>query len=520
MVTFATPVVGTSPRKLEPFRPAPAARLGPDERKDLALHVLARDRPVTRVAAELQVSRKFAYRQAAKASDALDAAFDPSVEDDKILFQLPVTKKWIESAAGTPGSAPGRTEGAVVSLALTCHGSYRGIVEFLSDMLDTPISIGTVHNVLRAAVEKAREVNDAGDLSRIRVGAHDEIFQAGRPVLVGADVKSTYCYLLALEDHRDEATWGVHLLDLADRGLRPEYSIADGGKGLRAGQRAAWPGVPCHGDVFHPLRELGQLATYLENRARGAVAALGKLERKMERARNKGRGNTLSKRLAVTRVEEAKAVELAVDIRVLSDWMRNDILSLAGPETPARRELFDFVIEELRARESLCLHRIRPVRRSLQNQRDDLLAFAAVLDGKLADIARRFDIPFYLVHAICELHGLDKKQSRYWERETELRGKLRGTFHDVEAAVLDAMADTPRASSIIENLNSRLRNYFFLRRHLGDEYLDLLRFFLNHHRFMRSDRDERIGKSPAELLTGEARPHWLELLGFEMFHRN
>jgi hypothetical protein len=42
-----------------------------------------------------------------------------------------------------------------------------------------------------------------------------EIFQAGRPVLVGADVKSTYCYLLALEDHRDETTWGVHLLDLA-----------------------------------------------------------------------------------------------------------------------------------------------------------------------------------------------------------------------------------------------------------------------------------------------------------------
>ena len=159
MVTFATPVVGTSPRKLEPFRPAPAARLGPDERKDLALHVLARDRPVTRVAAELQVSRKFAYRQAAKASDALDAAFDRSVEDDKILFQLPVTKKWIESA--------------VVSLALTCHGSYRGIMEFMADMLDAPISIGTVHNILRATVEKARELNDAEDISGIRVGTHD-----------------------------------------------------------------------------------------------------------------------------------------------------------------------------------------------------------------------------------------------------------------------------------------------------------------------------------------------------------
>ena len=333
-------------------------------------------------------------------------------------------------------------------------------------------------------------------------------------------MESTYCYLLALEDHRDETTWGVHLLDLAERGLHPEYSIADGGNGLRAGQRAAWSGVPCHGDVFHPLRELGQLATYLENRAGGLNAALLKLERKMARAKKKGRGNTLSKKLTVTREEETKAAELARDVRTLCDWMRDDVLSLAGPDLAGRRELFDFVVEELHAREALCPHRIRPVRRMLENQRDDLLAFVGVLDEKLANIARRFDVPLYLVRTICELHGLDKKQSRYWKREAELRGKLRGTFHGVEVAVLDAMAGTPRASSIIENLNSRLRSYFFLRRHLGDGYLDLLRFFLNHHRFMRSDRNERVGKSPAELLSGEAQPHWLELLGFETFHRN
>jgi len=81
------------------------------------------------------------------------------------------------------------------------------------------------------------------------------------------------------------------------------------------------------------------------------------------------------------------------------------------------------------------------------------------------------------------------------------------------------MKDTPRASSIVENLNSRLRCYFFLRRHLGDDYLELLRFFLNHHRFLRSARPERVGKSPAELLTGNPHDHWLELLGFQLFKR-
>jgi hypothetical protein len=75
------------------------------------------------------------------------------------------------------------------------------------------------------------------------------------------------------------------------------------------------------------------------------------------------------------------------------------------------------------------------------------------------------------------------------------------------------MADTPRSSSLVENLNSRLRSYFTLRRHLGGAYLDLLRFFLNHRRFLRSRHVQRQGKSPQELMTGHGHSHWLTLLG-------
>ena len=41
----------------------------------------------------------------------------------------------------------------------------------------------------------------------------------------------------------------------------------------------------------------------------------------------------------------------------------------------------------------------------------------------------------------------------------------------------------------------------------------LLQFFLNHRRFLRSEHPERVDQSPAELLTGQAHAHWLELLG-------
>ncbi|MGO9232770.1 MAG: hypothetical protein ACLP4V_01265 [Methylocella sp.] len=52
--------------------------------------------------------------------------------------------------------------------------------------------------------------------------------------------------------------------------------------------------------------------------------------------------------------------------------------------------------------------------------------------------------------------------------------------------MVDAIKHIPRASSLVENLNSRLRNYFFLRRQLGAFYLNLLQFFLNHRTFLRS----------------------------------
>jgi hypothetical protein len=506
---MVTQIIDTSGSQGPAFfrKTPPAAQLGPTQRKNLSLQVLTRAEPVTRLAHRHSVSRKFLYQQAAKASEALQDTFAPPAGDDHALFHLPITKDWIRQF--------------VLAQILIGHSSFRGVIEILDAVFDyRHLGLGTVYQIVQEAVAKARAVNHAQDLSAIRVGAHDEIFQAGRPVLVGADVESTYCYLLVAEDHRDETTWGVHLLDLQDQGLDLDYTLADGGGGLRAGQAAAWGKVPCHGDVFHAERDLGKLVFFLENRAKGCVTALQKIERRMDRSQKGGKGQSLSKKLALARQAEAQATCLAQEIRILADWMQNDILSLAGPNLATRRELFDFIVEELRQRERFCPHRIGPVRGMLERQRENLLAFAGILDERFVEIAARFDVPLYLVHGVCELHGLDRNQPAYWQRDAWLRKKLGHRFHSVQTAVGQAMAETPRASSIIENLNSRLRNYFFLRRHIGNDYLDLLRLFLNHRRFVRSERSERVGKSPAELLNGQRHPHWLELLGFQRFQRN
>jgi hypothetical protein len=254
-----------------------AARLPESDRRDLAIQALAGSDTVSDLAARHGVSRKFIYQQTDKARTALDDAFLAAAPEDETLFELTVTKAWLRQL--------------IVALPLICHSSYRGVIEFVRDLLGVSISVGTVHNVLQSAARRADAINQDQDLSGIRVGLHDETFQGSTPVLAGVCAASTYCYLLVAAEHRDVDTWGVHLLDAARQGLRPDRTIADAGQGLRAGQRAAWGETPCHGDVFHIKHQYEGLANTLSRIARGARSRRQKLEARIDRTGRRGAGH-------------------------------------------------------------------------------------------------------------------------------------------------------------------------------------------------------------------------------------
>lgn len=112
--------------------------------------------------------------------------------ENKVLFYLLVTKSLIEQQ--------------VVSLALNCATSERSIVTHLNDTLDYQISTGNVHNILQRNIVRVEEIHKNENLSEIKIGAHDEIFQGNKPILVGCDVKSPFIYLLSLEKSRDRDT--------------------------------------------------------------------------------------------------------------------------------------------------------------------------------------------------------------------------------------------------------------------------------------------------------------------------
>lgn len=119
-----------------------------------------------------------------------------------------------------------------------------------------------------------------------------------------------------------------------------------------------------------------------------------------------------------------------------------------------------------------------------------------------------------MVRQACVLQRKPDTFPAYWQLWCQLCSQMGARRHAVFEAVLQAIAQTPRCSSMVENLNSLLSNYFTLRRQHGGEYLGLLQFFLNQRTFLRSRVPDRADKSLKQLMTGKAHPHWLTLLGF------
>lgn len=482
-----------------------AHSLDPAARSKIALKVISGGKP-THVAKANGVSRKFVYAQVDIARNAVDNAFaTETCDDEKILFTVVVTKTLLKRM--------------IITLLLRCHAPYRGIIAFLQEVFGYSTSLGTIHNIVNDAIAKASAVNSSISLENVKTGLHDEIYQNGLPVLVGVDAHSMFCYLLASEESCDGTSWGCHLLNLQKNGFTPDSVIADQGKGHRTGLKEVFPNIPCFVDVFHILKDFRDIIRFYENKKTSADEELRKVEKKMESLkRRQEKQSKLSRRLGVVRANEQHLSELVFTLNTLFDWLRHDILTIAGPCFEVRLELFNFVIDELRSREAKH-SKVASFRNKLENIKAELLGFVEVLDSKLKFASTEHDIPIKILEKIAIMLSHDESNLHRYEIETEVRDILHEQFYIAITTVKDILESTPRASSLVESVNSLLRNYFFLRREIGHGYLELLQFYINHRVLSRSDRSHRVGKTPREVLTGETHANWLDILGFPKVKR-
>jgi len=403
----------------------------------------------------------------------------------------------------------------IVAAALICNCPFRGIMELSKTMFEYAPSLGTIHNVCRKAIDRAKEINSTEKLGDIRHVALDEIFQKSTPVFAGVDLASLYVFLLHVEQERSGTAWWYELDQCKELGLSPLSAIGDGGQGLRKGMAECFPGVPCDSDVFHALKDITQTLGYLEKKALGSI---GKEEELLD-ARKKLVGlrkNGVSRRLGEVRKQEAKLLQCHSTVETIYEFLQKDVLDFNEIPFEDRRRLFEWLIGELAAVEDV-YGRIPPLRKKLEKQEETLLAVFRRLDQAVIRLSGKYGMDIADARMMVNMfngHGDDFRTEEALSCMIEKYGleSMQAYLDDL----YELMHESFRASSAVENMNSILRTYFQQRREIGHDYLELLRFYLNHRSVDRSRVSERVGKSPYELLTGKKHGHWLDMLGFPL----
>jgi len=449
-------------------------------------------KPVAEIANEIGMSRTYIYQQKAKVlqyAEGLD-------NDDPEVPVLVLDRNTIDRM--------------ILSLALDCQSPISGIVRFFETAIGKKtVSAGHISGLMAQAAQRARIFDDQIDLSGIRQGANDEIFQCGVPILTGIDPESTYTYLLEEADDRTAETWALYLDDRKGHGLNLETSINDGGTGLMAGIPQAFPDIEIQADTFHATYTLGKELSKLERRAyklmKGEHAIEENLASKKPRAKNKDALNEI-------RPKVADAIRIYDLLSIMFIWIK-ELLGFSGYSTKDALDLITWILQEmdvLAGEYSGLRAEIAKMRKMLPS----LLSFIGRLDRAMKASSEKTGLPLEAFRLMYRQLSFDPECSEsneilykqvlmLGERYTEARGE----FERI-------LKETKKASSLVENLNGRIRVYIEVKRTIPPEFFILLKVYFNTRRYKRSRCKERIGKSPLELLTGTSHPQFLEAVGY------
>ena len=449
-------------------------------------------KPVTEISDETGMSREYIYQQKAKVlqyANLLD-----NNEPEAPLLGL--DKRTIDRI--------------ILSLAFDCQSPISGIVRFFENAIGkVTVSAGYISGVITEAAKRAQAFDDQIDLSGIRQGANDEIFQCGVPVLTGIDPESTFTYLLEEASDRTAETWGLYLDDRKGHGLNLETSINDGGTGLMAGIPKTFPDVEIQADTFHVAYDMGKEIAKLERKAYKLIKSEYALEEnlagKKPRAKNK-------EALSEIQPKVAEAISLYDPLFILFTWLK-ELLGFSGYNRAEALNLAEWVLQEMGALagDNQRLHgEITKTRKMLPS----LLSFIGRLERAMEASANKMGVPidgFRLMYQQMSYNPgspenneiLYKQVLILGERYLEVRGEFERLLNGIK-----------KASSLVENLNGRIRVFIEVKRIIPPRFFILLKVYFNTRRYKRSRCKGRIGKSPLELLTGTPQPEFLEALGY------
>lgn len=408
---------------------------------------------------------------------------------------------------------------AILSLALDAHASLEGIQRVLTCIYGEKgyRSIGYISTLLNRAGAFAAEVTKTISLQGVTQAANDELFDASdAPVFTGIDVETTYIYLVQPMNDRKGETWQLVMETLKDLELKLKVAISDAGSGLLKGIKAAFPDADIQIDVFHVLRDIGRSVYQFKEHVLRKVAACYELEKAVARSKRPWRQKTKDKKklLAKCTAELPAMVDDFDTLSCLYSWV-HELISFSGYDYQDVMELMDWLLEEMRAvvRRNSWAYKLGE---EIVRFKERLPATMLFLNRLFLDFnrsAKLMGLPEEAFHLLYRRLGVPKGSDAYNEltRQTlDIIGSHRLDF--AQKAHDRIVSCIKRASSMVENVNSRLRAYMDIKKHVSSNFYSLVQLYLNTKKYRRSRVDSRKGHSPVELLTGETWPDFIDLL--------
>jgi hypothetical protein len=189
------------------------------------------------------------------------------------------------------------------------------------------------------------------------------------------------------------------------------------------------------------------------------------------------------------------------------------LLGFSGYNTSDTMVLILFILEEMKkvsAKFPGIMKEAEKIRKSLPS----LLTYIARLEKAFEECARLHGIPLEAFQIMYRQLMYSAGSEEYMEAEYKLWDMLKGNYDPVRRLFQEQLKSIKKASSLVENLNGRIRGYIEVKRVVPTEFFILMKVYFNTRRYKRSRCPERVGKSPLELLKGEPQPTFLEALGY------
>ena len=402
-------------------------------------------------------------------------------------------------------------ERCVMCLSLHCRSPIESIVAFFALVIGISVSKGTIGRIRDRAAKKAEVFDSTISLAEIKEVATDEIFQQGKPVLTGIDLDTNYAFLMEPSPDRTGNTWSHALEVQKERGLQPTVNVSDSGSGLRKGIQKVFPEISIQADAFHMLRELGIEVRHNEKYVFSKLNEYYKLEKRVIKELNKGLPYKIWTEYC-TKTDEIDLICQQVDeVNILYEWL-GEYVAFCGYGYNKGLSLCTWILDEMSARFSE-RPKYQTAIETFRERLPELLSFLRRIQDKME--LRAAEYPHLNGHdfmLLCYQKYCCQDNERYNCAERRLYSRFGRHLPEAKKALDEIIHSTHRASSMIENLNGRLRCFIDLKREIPQHFMILIKVFFNTKKPFRSRHRKWRNTSAVERLTGKRYPEFLDLV--------